>query len=670
MLLGGNNAQMALGVRFYLKDQFSTPARRMTSALKGYRTEFSAFQENLRSARNVSAGMAAAGAIAVRSMANAVRSGSEFLYTMRGVEVISEGTTIQMEKINKLAISLARQTIFKPNEIASGMRFMAMAGQSAVTIYKTIKAAADLSQASMTALGGKMGGADIMTNALKAFGWQAERSSEMADLLVTAVTNANISLLDLGNSIRYAAATSRNLKIPVQEVIGMLMVLGNAGIQSSMAGTAIENMYRYLAQSVGANATARATKTWAKLGLTVKDITDAAGNFKPLTQILALVGEQMKELKSYEIQDVFKQLFGVRGLRGGATIARNLSNAQAFVDLLSSDKIRGAAGQKSSQMMDTLKGDLNKLVSTLEGFYVAFTKGIQGPLRVIIDGLKKTLGLLTRLVDTPVGRFFSTLIAGFIAIVTPILIVRTAIIGLAFAMKSLMVTSAGMSSSVRMMFTMMAGGSMATASGMAAAATTSRMAMASANMPYVLGTGERAGFNKRGLTYIRGASGRMRGTLKRGVGVVAASPAKYIKSLARSSGKMARGMGILRGVGGGLMGAMGGPVGLAITGLAIAVPMLISRLSRNAQAVKDNTAALRDKYSLPGGHQFYALIQGRKVQEVLEIISANLARGIESGEIDRQALKEILIGTNQEAYIKYLNDHGKTLYNTFELPSQ
>ncbi len=665
MLLGSNNAQMALGVRFYLKDQFSTPVQRMTGALKGYRSEFSAFQENLRVARNVNAGIAAAGAIATRSMAQAVRSGSEFLYTMKGVEVISEGTAIQMEKVNKLAIALGRQTIFKPNEIASGMRFMAMAGQDAVTILKTITAATDLGQASMTPLGGKMGAADIMTNALKAFGWQAERSAEMADLLVTAVTNANVSLLDLGNSIRYAAATSRNLNIPVQETIGMLMALGNAGIQSSMAGTAIENMYRYLAQSMSSTATKKASGAWEKLGLTLKDITDSAGNFKPLVQVMKLMGDKMTKMSPIEVQNIFKEIFGVRGQRAGGTIARTLSDATSFVALLSDPALEGAAAQKGAAMMDTLKGSLNKLVSTLEGMHVAFTQAVEGPLRVMVDGLKNLLGLITRFIATPIGKFLSTMAAGFIVILTPIMAVRAAVIGLAFAMKSLMVTSAGMASSTRMMFGMLTGRAMM-APGMVASTAAAGQIRKYGAAPRILAKGERMGTTKSGATYIMGPGGKMRGRVKAGTPVASRVSSGVLKKIAYNTSKTARGLRLARGIGTGFMGLMGGPVGLAFTALAVGVPMLVDYLGKNSRAVAANTAALQSKLSDPVREQFYSLIQGRKVQEVLEIISNNMGIAIEEGRLDRQSLQELLTKENYGDFIQFLLSNRGAVQTIFQ----
>jgi len=141
----------------------------MSSALKGYKDEFNAFQENLRAARNVALGVAAAGAAATVGMYRAAMEGAEFLYVMKGVEAITEATNVQMANLKTLAIGLGRETMFMPEDIASGMRFMAMAGQDALTIQKTMTAATNLSGATMTTLGGKMGGADIMTNALKAF---------------------------------------------------------------------------------------------------------------------------------------------------------------------------------------------------------------------------------------------------------------------------------------------------------------------------------------------------------------------------------------------------------------------------------------------------------------------------------------------------------------------
>jgi len=463
LLSGTSQTPIDLGVRFFLRDQFSGQVERMKSSMQGLRGEFTAFQDNLRSARSISTSIAAGGAAMLMGMGSHIAQGADFLYMMRSVEAITDATSSQMQTLSEQAIRVGRDTMFFPKDIAEGMRFMAMAGQDALTINKTIESATNLAGATLTQVGGKMGAADILTNALKAFGWEAERSAEMSDILVLATNNANVSLNDLGNSIRYVAATSRNLRIPVQETTGLLMSLGNAGIQASMAGVATENMYRYLAMSLSEFSTKRATSAWATLGIDKSALKDSRGNLIPIVDLLGMIKSRMANMGSVDQQNVLRDIFGVRGLRAAATLINNLDEAQGFIAKLRDPANAGTAAEKMGLMMDSLQGSIWRVQSAWEGLKVGFAEATQGTLRPLLEGLASIVGGLSTIVKTPVGKFLVSFTMYAVAAITVVNTFRAAIIGLAYAFRTLNVSQANMAASVRGALAFAMGGNMAAA---------------------------------------------------------------------------------------------------------------------------------------------------------------------------------------------------------------
>ena len=674
MLLGSssNSGQIALGVRFYLNDQFTGPAKQMSSALKGYKDEFNAFQENLRAARNVALGVAAAGAAATVGMYRAAMEGAEFLYVMKGVEAITEATNVQMANLKTLAIGLGRETMFMPEDIASGMRFMAMAGQDALTIQKTMTAATNLSGATMTTLGGKMGGADIMTNALKAFGWEANRSAEMSDVLVAATTNANVSLLDLGNSIRYVAATSRNLQIPVQETIGLLMSLGNAGIQSSMAGTALENMYRYLARSLTGNASKKAREAWASMGLGRTDVTTAAGKFKPMVEILGMMNEAMKGMDPIETQAIFRQIFGVRGVRGAATIARNLEQAGGFVAMLSDEKqIGGTAAEKMKIMMDNLQGASLQLESTWKGLKVAFAEAAGKGLIPLMNGLKQVLALVTDFIKTPVGKFMSSAVFSIAAVTTVIWGIKAAILSVAYAMKTLTVSIGGMKAAtgIAMGFMGMGGYNLAKAGTISTLPLMMGARGAYSNTQRSVNTGGGQSRNMRaGPGYPIGFRGNSKVNTARG-GVFPIKPltlgVKGLTSTLKKASPLLRGISM---AGRGIMGFLGGPVGLgiiALTTIAPFLPDIWQALTGNTAAVEENSRKLDDK-NKPINKELFAMVQGKTIEDLLSSILGNLTLAREDNLITQEALLAMIERGDPNELLQYVfSESGISVSPTF-----
>lgn len=642
MLLGNSasSGQIALGVRFYLNDQFSGPVKAMKNQLTGYKDEFQAFQENLRVARNIAATVAAAGLLATRGMYSASMEGAEFLFIMKGVEAITEATNVQMAELNSLSLKLGRETMFMPEDIASGMRFMAMAGQDAETIKGTMESATNLAGATMTSLGGKMGAADIMTNALKAFGWEAQRSGQMADILTAATTNANVSLVDLGNSIRYVSATSRNLQIPVPETVGLLMSLGNAGIQSSMAGTALENMYRYLARSLTGNAAKKAREAWESMGLGKSDVTTATGRFKPMVEILGMMNKSMKGMDPIQTQAIFKNIFGVRGVRGAATIARNLKEAGGFISMLSDEKqIGGTAAEKMSIMMNSLKGASDKLVSTWKGLKVAFAEAAGKWLIPLMLSLKNILGYVTDLIKTPFGGFVARAVFGLTAIVGVLATLKMGLLTVAYAMKTLTVSTGGMVSAMKIAYGFMGMGSMGynlaaapIAAGMVKAAAPVRATGASSPlfMPMANGRMKRAGpgypIGPRPMTSAR----------------ISTIPLMTKMTGATSALKKATPiMGRIAGVGGKILGFLSGPWGIAIMALATIVPMIYSAQKKNIDAINENTKALAPK-PLPMSQEIWALIQSKKIGDLTQQLLDNMILTREQHMISQDRLEQLL----------------------------
>jgi len=660
MLLGsGNSTQISLGVRFYLKDQFSGPVQNMKSSLKGMGDEFKSFQENLRVGRNAAIGIAAAGLAATTGMYTAAMEGAEFLNIMKGVEAIAEGTVFQMERLNATALKLGRNTMFMPEDIASGMRFMAMAGQDVDTIDKTITAFTNLAGATMTTLGGKMGAADIGTNALKAFGWEAERSAQMSDILVAATTNANVSLIDLGNSIRYVAATSRNLKIPVQETVGLLMSLGNAGIQSSMAGTALENMYRYLARSLTDNASKKAKEAWSTLGMSRQDVTDQEGNFIAMTDILEKMNMAMKGMDPIGVQAIFKNIFGVRGLRAAATLARNVDQARGFIGMLSDEgTIGGIAQTKMDLMMSSLTNQANRLTSAWRGMKAQFASALGPTLIPILGGLRKLVEVISSLLQSPVGKFLAPLVLGFTTFVTVIAASKAAVLGLGYALKTLTVSMGTVGASMKIITGFMGVGGFNLAQKGAA------LALGASAAPMLRKTSADPTFYSGGTVFHQG--GKMRSTS--GISMMSKSNPQYAsmtrnsKNLALVTAGLRKNTRLLGAVGGslgmlkrgvGLLGGlMGGPWGLAIFAIVSILPSIISAFTSNTEEVAKNTIALQPEKA-PLSAETFALIENRRVGDLIEHLINVAVQAREDGLITHARLEEIIESGDINKILQY-----------------
>src|SRR5699024_2143618 len=111
------------------------------------------------------------------------------------------------------------------------------------------------------------------------------------------------------------------LKQELPQVAAMIGTLGNAGIQGSMAGTALSNMVRYLNKSIS-QPSFKGGKALARLGLSKQDFVDAKGDLLDFSIILEKLQKATANLTSTEQNAVFLDIFGVRGNRAAVALMR------------------------------------------------------------------------------------------------------------------------------------------------------------------------------------------------------------------------------------------------------------------------------------------------------------------------------------------------------------
>ena len=287
------SSSLEIGIALVLQDRFSNQAREASNTIRTlHRDAKNAINANLQAALSGANSIQSIGMGIARGLSDTVLHGAEFIDTMTMVSAITGSTEQMMSQLSDTAQTLGLQTMFDSQEIASGMKFLAMAGNEAKDINEMIKGAAYVAGATGMELGGKGGTADMITNVMRMFKIEAsEASTVVGDQLAKAAMSSNVSMMDLAQSIKYAGADLVTLKQDLPQVAAMIGTLGNAGIQGSMAGTAIANMARYFNKSIS-DPNFKGGKTLEKLGLSKQDFVDAKGDLLDFSTIL-------EKLKSY-----------------------------------------------------------------------------------------------------------------------------------------------------------------------------------------------------------------------------------------------------------------------------------------------------------------------------------------------------------------------------------
>lgn len=620
--LTGSNLE--IGIALVLQDRFSNQAREASSQIKRLHNEAKmAVTANLQSAKSMADTVMGWSGRALGGISSMLQEGAGFVDTMTTVKAITAATDTQMKGLSETAQSLGIVTMFDSKEIASGMQYLAMAGNTAEEIQQMIEGAAYVAGATNMALGGKGGTADLITNVMSTFQIEAAGAATVGDQLAKAALSSNMSMIDLAEAVKYAGADMVNLKRSLPEVAALAGVLGNAGIQGSMAGTAMSNMARYLNKSL-VQPSYKGGKALAALGLSIKDFTDSNGDLIDLSSAIGKIVGGMKGLSSMEVAQVFNDIFGVRGNRAAAALARSLPEYESLLNkiLYKSD---GYAKSIVEQRMETIAGGIDQMKSALENLRTTFTTAIAPVVTPIFKGIARIFEGIRNIFALPgIGKA----IASFVTFGTTIIFITAAVTKLKAAWKLLTMDS--QVSFLNMIRVIKGGWGEATWSlqrYMAlekAANATRKGGLAGINpkmskaewammngMPvggiylggdgrYRWAKGNQAG--KRAGTFA--AVGDVASAVgSKGKGAAMAAGGGFFAGLfgkgaakTAASGAARVGFGAFAGrgilaVGGRLVGLLGGPIGVGISILTLLLPSLISAIGGNKDATDANTEA-------------------------------------------------------------------------------
>lgn len=228
----------------------------------------------------------------------------------------------------KTVRNVAMKTKFTAPEAADAARFMAMAGLDIPMIKASIAPIADLAVIGDNDLGFI---ADKMTNIQTAFGIAPKQMRKVADMMTSTITSTNTDITMLAESMEYAAPMARmaNWKKgasgSLAEALAIIGVMGNSGIQASMAGTTLRMMYQNIMKT-----TKEQRKAWNSLGINLRDKDGSPRNMISLLDELARKIDITSDKGKAKLPVLMSQLFRVTAGPGAAAIVQNIDKVKAL----------------------------------------------------------------------------------------------------------------------------------------------------------------------------------------------------------------------------------------------------------------------------------------------------------------------------------------------------
>lgn len=291
------------------------------------------------------------------------------------------------KKLTAQARELGRTTQYTSSQAAEAMRFLGMAGFKTNEILTATPAILNLAIAGNMDLGRT---ADIASNILTGFNMKAERTAEVADVLAQAARNTNVDVEMLGQTMKYVAPAASAVGGTLQETAALAGVLGNAGIQSTMAGTMLRAAYLRLAAPAKAGAKALGNLR-DEMQISAEEMPDVAkeallaqnrlkglgikvfdkGKMRSMIAILKDMHEATKNLSDDQKLGAIKDIFGTRSTAGALAIFKSVETGNLDDVLNKINNAQGTADEMAKRLKNTAVGASKELASAMESIGIS-----------------------------------------------------------------------------------------------------------------------------------------------------------------------------------------------------------------------------------------------------------------------------------------------------------
>lgn len=627
-----------VGVAMVLKDRFSQEAGKISGSFRTMMNDMNTWNRGIQmSASNtMDFGMQLVG-----GMARAYKYSAGVQNEVWTASKIAGATIAEQREMLQLAKDVNEITPLTASDVASGQRYLAMAGNKFDAIKEMIGPASKLASIFTMPVGQKGGVADLMTNIMSMYQIPMGEAARVTDDLYTAVTNANISLTDLAQSISYAGADMATAGVDLRQTAAAIGVLGDMGIQGSMAGTSLANMIRYLQLSL-VNQKKKGYNALADLGLSPDEFFDAQGNLIDLYTIYQKFAKAAVDLPSRIETPTFFNIFGVRGNRGMLPVLRDIASGRDKMGkiLATYDQNIGAVNRLNEERLKTDAGVIDQFESSLENLTVTAGAALGRIFTPVLNVGNSIIKVINSISETWVGGFglrvgatavvVGTIVAGFNT-------VRGIIRSVGYLQTIATASTEGMSTATaktNAQFVIMEA-HLRNISFMMSSIAAQTLGMGK-SIP--LSGGFFMGKDKRGRAYYRDSMGRRvsQGTALGGTNLISTT----VREGGKQAGKKLATSAAL-GLGGRLMGLLGGPVGLAIT---IGLPLLIEVGSSLIKSVDRNTEAQSKEDP--------SAIRAQNEERFLNAMRAAIRDGLKDGKInisvDGEILGDYSLGSQQD----------------------
>ncbi len=364
----------------------------LSNSLKNAQTETDGLGAAMKKLGSIVATVFTVGSI-VKFGKSVVDVGRTFEAQMAKVQAISGATSEELVLLEAEARRLGATTMFSATDAGKGLEYFAMAGWSVDDAISALEPTLRLAQASGEDLGLT---ADIVSDAMTAFGMKATEAGKFTDLLASASTSSNTNVALLGESFKYVAPLIGAVRGSADDTAFALGLMANAGIKGSQAGTALRSAMTNLIDP-----TKEMQKAMNQYGVQAIYTDDGSLNLKATLDNLRGTFSQLTPEQQAQASAT---IFGKEAMSGMLAIVNASAEDYDKLTLATSD-YNGTAMEMARIMEDNVQGSIFNLQSAWEEIQLVLYGKIAPVLKLIIDRMTDGVAVLTEKIKNGTSVF-------------------------------------------------------------------------------------------------------------------------------------------------------------------------------------------------------------------------------------------------------------------------
>ena len=352
---------------------------------RSFASSFGASLKGLGGALGVTGGIAAVGA----AMKSAISSGMDFTTSLNSMQAVAGATSAQVAQVGAMARQLGNDNTIAATSSVDAAQAMLELAKGGFSVDQSMQAARGTLQLAAAAQISAGEAATIQSQALQAFGLNANQAGMAADILANSANQSSAEITDVAQALQQSGAVAHQFGLSMNDTAAAISLMANSGIQGSDAGTLLKSALLALTDQ-----SKPAQGAMEELGLTVYD---AQGKFVGMSSLFGQLQAASKNMTSEQYQAATATLFGSDAMRIAGIAAQQ--GKTGFDAMAAAMGKQGAAADVANAKMQGLPGAWERFKNAAQDAGLSFYDAVKGPLTAAANWGASAIGKLVESVS-------------------------------------------------------------------------------------------------------------------------------------------------------------------------------------------------------------------------------------------------------------------------------